>query len=85
MIAAFISNALLAVPGNAPVYPLLFGVQLGFYMAAVVGLATGSRSLRLPAYFVVVNFAILSAWMRYARGERMTTWNPSERLRVALR
>jgi hypothetical protein len=23
--------------------------------------------------------AILAAWFRYARGERMTVWNPSER------
>ena len=64
---------------------LLLGLQLGFYMAATVGLVTGSRAFRLPAYFVVVNFAILAAWMRYAYGERMTTWTPSERLQAVPR
>jgi hypothetical protein len=65
---------------RANLHVLLLGLQLGFYTAAAVGLATGSRALRLPAYFVVVNFAILAAWMRFAHGERMTTWTPSERL-----
>ena len=26
------------------------------------------------------NVAVLTAWLRYVRGERITTWNPSERL-----
>jgi hypothetical protein len=87
MIAALVSGALLVARGvpeaevaSTNLYVLLLGLQLGFYTAAAVGLATGSRALRLPAYFVVVNFAILAAWMRFAHGERMTTWTPSERL-----
>jgi hydrogenase/urease accessory protein HupE len=87
MIAALVSGALLVARGvpeaeaaTANPYVVLLGLQLGFYTGAAVGLATGSRALRLPAYFVVVNFAILAAWMRFAHGERMTTWTPSERL-----
>ena len=63
-------------------YALTLGLQLGFYVAAVVGLTTGSRALRIPAYFCLTNFAILAAWFRFARGERITTWKPSERLRA---
>jgi hypothetical protein len=93
MLAALVSGALLVARGAPAVegsgrldpYVLLLGLQLGFYMAATVGLVTGSRALRLPAYFVVVNFAILAAWMRYAYGERMTTWTPSERLQTVPR
>jgi hypothetical protein len=85
MLAALASAALLAPRGAGTagsVHVLLLGLQLGFYLAAAAGLATGSRALRLPAYFVLVNFAILAAWIRYARGERMTTWRPSTRLRA---
>jgi hypothetical protein len=93
MVAALASGALLVawdapgVEGSGAFdrYVVLLGLQLGFYMAATVGLVTGSRALRLPAYFLVVNFAILAAWMRYAHGERMTTWTPSERLQTASR
>ena len=93
MLAALVSGALLVARGAQGVdgagsidpYVLLLGLQLGFYLAATVGLVTGSRALRLPAYFVVVNFAILAAWMRYAYGERMTTWTPSERLHAVPR
>ena len=88
MIAALVSATLLAgrdgsaAAGPIP-YVLVLGAQLGFYMAAAAGLVTGSPALRLPAYLVVANFAILAAWVRFARGERMTTWTPSKRLSSA--
>jgi len=76
MICALISNALLAV--DSMWYTALFGAQIGFYLAAAAGWA-GVDNLRIPYFFVQVNMAILLAWMRYARGERMITWLPSER------
>jgi len=85
MMTALVSNAVLLVasgPDRLMQHALLLGAQAGFYIAALVGLTTGSPALRLPAYFVLVNFAILTAWLRFARGERMTTWTPSERLRA---
>ncbi|MFL6280844.1 MAG: glycosyltransferase, partial [Vicinamibacterales bacterium] len=76
MIAALVSNALLTSVSSW--YAATFGAQLGFY-AAVAGGWAGKRSLRIPYYFFVANLAILIAWFRYARGERMVSWNPSER------
>jgi hypothetical protein len=89
MVTAAISNALLVASleaqgadGARPIFYLVtLGLQLGFYVAAVVGL-TGARALRIPAYFCLTNFAILAAWFRFARGERITTWKPSERLQA---
>jgi hypothetical protein len=78
MITAAIANV--ALVQRSGLYPITLGMQLGFYAAAAVGLATGARSLRMPAYLVLANFAVLAAWLQYARGERMTTWSPSERL-----
>jgi glycosyltransferase involved in cell wall biosynthesis len=76
MITALVSNALLTSVSFW--YSAIFGAQIGFY-AAVAGGWAGKRSLRIPYYFFVANLAILIAWFRYARGERMVSWNPSER------
>jgi hypothetical protein len=81
LITAFVSNALMVSRSGA--YKAAFGLQLMFY-----GVAFGkmirkslpdSRFMKIPVYFVMVNLSILSAWYRYVRGERMVSWNPSER------
>jgi glycosyltransferase involved in cell wall biosynthesis len=76
MIGAFVTNAWLATESFW--WVAIFGAQLGFY-AAIAGGGAGNRSLRIPYYFFVANLAILIAWLRYARGDRMVSWNPSER------
>ena len=80
MIVACLSNALLV--SRSPVYLASFVVQVGFYAAALGGLWTGFRVLRIPSFLLIVNLAILTAWFRYARGERITSWSPSERMRA---
>jgi cellulose synthase/poly-beta-1,6-N-acetylglucosamine synthase-like glycosyltransferase len=76
MMSAFLANALLV--SESLLYTATFGAQIGFY-AAVAGGWTGSRNLRIPFFFFLANLAILMAWFRYARGERMVAWSPSER------
>ncbi|OLC67500.1 MAG: glycosyl transferase [Actinobacteria bacterium 13_1_20CM_2_65_11] len=80
MIVACLSNALLV--SRSPVYRATFVLQLGFYAAALGGVWTGFRVLRIPSFLLMVNLAILTAWFRYARGERITSWSPSERMRA---
>jgi hypothetical protein len=77
MVSAAVSGAMLA-----PTSSLFLGLwllQCVFYAAAVIGHATGARSLRLPTYLCVVNLGVLRAWVRFARGERIVTWTPSTR------
>jgi hypothetical protein len=76
MITALLSNGWLAIESSW--WTAIFGAQLGFYAAIAAGWA-GNRSLRIPYYFFAANLAILIAWLRYARGERMVSWNPSDR------
>jgi len=78
LVGAAASNAAL-VPGPA-FYQLTFGVQTAFYAAAVAGLWTKAPVLRMPAFLLSSNLAILIAWLRFARGDRITCWHPSERL-----
>ena len=50
---------------------------------AVLGrLAPSARSnplVKVPWFFVQVNLAILAAWIRFLRGERIVHWTPSRR------
>ena len=80
LILAFVSNLFLVF--RSPWYSFFFVLQLCFYGVAAGGIKINlfSRNfLKLPAFFVVVNLSILTAWFRYLRGERLVTWNPSER------
>ena len=78
MVAAAMSNLLLAAH-SAP-YTAVLVLQAMFYAAAIAGLRTGAPGLKIPAYFVLANFGVLVAWLRFARGERISLWKPSDRL-----
>ena len=80
MLTALVTNVVLA-PRSA-LYLAALLAQLAFYAAAVAGRWAGLAILKLPAYLVVANLAVLTAWLRYLRGERITTWTPSERVRA---
>jgi hypothetical protein len=78
LVAAVGANAVLA--SGSSLYAAAFLLQAAFYGAAAVGLWNGNRVLRIPAFFVLSNIGVVTAWVRYARGDRITTWTPSERL-----
>jgi glycosyltransferase involved in cell wall biosynthesis len=76
MLVALATNSVLA--RQSFWYAATLVAQIGFYGAAAAG-GAGVRALRIPFFFFLANLAILIAWVRYARGERMITWSPSER------
>jgi glycosyltransferase involved in cell wall biosynthesis len=78
LIGAGGANAMLI--GHSTLYGATFLLQLAFYTAAFVGYRTGTPAFKIPFFLLMVNLAILNAWCRFARGERMTSWSPSERL-----
>jgi glycosyl transferase family 2 len=77
MIVAAFSNATLAARSH--VYLAIFSLQLAFYAAAAGGGWMGMRILQIPSFLVLANVAVLMAWFRYACGERITRWDPSDR------
>jgi len=78
MLVALVSNVLLLSPSRS--YGATLAIQCAFYAAAAAGLWTRAPLLRMPAYLLLANFAVLTAWLRFARGERISTWSPSSRL-----
>ncbi len=81
LVFAFFTNFALA-QGSAGYSALLAG-QIGFYATAIWvwrrTLPPRQAVLKIPAYFVTVNAAILLAWWRYFRGQRLVMWTPSQR------
>ena len=77
MIAALPTGAALAI--ESPLYRALFAAQIAFYAAALLGVVTSVGLFRIPAFLLTANLAVLTAWIRFGRGERMVTWRPSER------
>jgi glycosyltransferase involved in cell wall biosynthesis len=75
------ANAILSL--NSLLFSIVFLVHLLFYAVAFAGWFSKSPpshpALKIPMYFVSVNAAILVAWCRYLRGNRMVMWAPSER------
>jgi cellulose synthase/poly-beta-1,6-N-acetylglucosamine synthase-like glycosyltransferase len=81
LLVAFISNLLLI--SVSIWYFIIFLCQMGFYGLAALGHKQAVKSknpfIKIPVYFITVNAAILIAWWRFLRGQRMVMWTPSER------
>jgi glycosyltransferase involved in cell wall biosynthesis len=77
MAAALVSNVLLA--SGSTFYTAMLVGQATFYAAAIGGLWSDSRIVRMPYFLLLANLAVLAAWFRYVCGDRMIVWQPSER------
>jgi len=65
-------------------YLMSFIGQIGFYVSAGFARSTKtipflSRALAASHTFVMVNLAILMAWITYFQGTTFTTWSPTQR------
>jgi cellulose synthase/poly-beta-1,6-N-acetylglucosamine synthase-like glycosyltransferase len=76
MLLAFISNLFLIF--RSPLYTVFLIVQLAMYMMALAGIWRKDL-LKIPTFLVVANLSILNAWYRYFKGERVMSWESSER------
>lgn len=84
--APFLLLAALATSGalsGDPFYRALFGLQVALYLVGGVGGRVSAlerfRLVRVAHYFVMVQWAMLVAWIRYALGQQQVTWEPSKR------
>jgi cellulose synthase/poly-beta-1,6-N-acetylglucosamine synthase-like glycosyltransferase len=79
MVALFVANASLARSG--PLFAILFGGQLLFYVLAALGhllrnAASLPRVLTVPYYFCLVNLASAIGIIDAYRGRTYATWTP---------
>jgi glycosyltransferase involved in cell wall biosynthesis len=78
LVTALVANAVL-VPRSL-LYAAMWFAQIAFYVTAAVGWRLHSGIVRVPTFFVLANLAVLVAWLRYLRGDRIAMWRPSERI-----
>jgi cellulose synthase/poly-beta-1,6-N-acetylglucosamine synthase-like glycosyltransferase len=80
LVALLVSTLYLTSMGTAFLMALM--AQLGIYSFAAVGYLTRSRPVGewrcfyVPFFFCMANLAALIALVRFARGERVTLWQP---------
>lgn len=79
----FITNLLLALSGQ-PIYLLLFGAQLAFYVAASIGWLFERRKLKfkaffIPYYFCIMNYAVYRGFFRIINGRQSVVWEKAKR------
>jgi len=82
LLIALIASGVGALSGDRLLFAL-FVMQVAFYGAGYVsGVAPLLQRLplvRVAHFFTMVQCAMLVAWVRYARGEEVVTWEPSRR------
>ena len=85
-IAPFLLLATLTTSGllsGEPLYGVIFWAQATFYFLACAGGVPGSlqrsRVVRTAYFFTMVQWAMLTAWTKYAVGQQQVTWEPSKR------
>lgn len=82
MILLLTASIAWALEGN-PSGIALAAIQALFYLLAILGhRAPATRTnplVKVPYFFSQVNLAILAAWVRFLRGERIAMWTPSKR------
>jgi len=81
LIALLVSNVSLWWAG--PFYQLLLALQLLGYGTGIAAYFLGGKFeagvLRLAGFFFLGNVATLVAWWKFCLGEKMVTWEPSQR------
>ncbi len=65
-------------------YPVLFWLQVVFYLAALVGWYLENRSIRLkilfvPYYFFIMNLSVFLGFKRYLKGSQSVNWERAKR------
>lgn len=87
LMAAFTLNLFLW--GLGRFYQSVFLAQCLAYLAAGMGLILARRQIRLrpfyvPFYFLLANFAVLLAWVRWLRGRHQYAWQRTDRVLPSL-
>jgi cellulose synthase/poly-beta-1,6-N-acetylglucosamine synthase-like glycosyltransferase len=85
MIPLFVLNALLL--REHWIYQVLFGGQIAYYGATLVGLALARRQIRVPGlsglvFYNSVNFCYLVTLLEFLCGKRVARWRPNREISI---
>lgn len=77
------TNIILASTGE-PLYQVLLGLQLTFYLLALIGWLLENKKVRIkalfiPYYFLVMNYAMFAGAIRLLKGQQSVLWEKAAR------
>jgi biofilm PGA synthesis N-glycosyltransferase PgaC len=84
LMLTLILNAIIYVNSREDVYFLLLLAQLAFYTMALAGWILEKRKIKVktlfvPYYFCVMNYAVLAGIVRYFKGAQSAVWEKAKR------
>ena len=79
----FIANIILAT-GGSPIYQVILGCQILFYLMAILGYILETKKIKLkaffvPYYFCIMNYAVYRGFFRYLGDNQSVMWERSKR------
>lgn len=79
LILVFLAAIYLYIQLGSPLYGVIAGLQVLFYLAAIASLYSPSRLFYLPFYFCFMNYCVVAGFIRYLRGRQQATWQKAAR------
>jgi len=81
---SLITNVLLVVLTNSPLFTYLLIAQVLFYFAASVGYLLEKKELKIkaffvPYYFCIMNYAVYRGFFRFIGGKQSVIWEKAKR------
>ena len=81
LVFIFISNFFIANKSSA--YLVSFLVQVILFIVFITireeNINNMPKPVRIIIFFIKTNFSVLTAWVRFMRGDRIITWSPTKR------
>ena len=87
LLLIFLSNFALAIHAgilSLSFYPVLFGLQMLFYISALTGWYLQSKRIKVkalfvPYYFFIMTYAVYLGFLRYIKGKQSVNWERAKR------
>jgi biofilm PGA synthesis N-glycosyltransferase PgaC len=84
LILIFILNPIIIANNGGNIYTVIFGMQVVFYVLALVGLYFEQKNIRIkalfvPYYFCIMNYAVLAGILKYYKKNQSAAWEKSKR------
>jgi biofilm PGA synthesis N-glycosyltransferase PgaC len=88
LVLALISNLVLVLISDRPLFLVLFLAQALFYtlsfLATIPSLKSRFKILKLPYYFVFMNISVIQGFFRFLSGNQSSAWEKARRSLPAL-
>ncbi|HMH20618.1 MAG TPA: glycosyltransferase family 2 protein [Puia sp.] len=88
LVLALLSNLVLVLISDAPLFRITFLAQALFYstawLATIPSLKSRFKILKLPYYFVFMNISVIQGFFRFLSGNQPASWEKAKRSLPAL-